>query len=219
MGGFKLNAATRRALEKSGFAVVQTGLTGDRLKQALPQIGQGLGRIAQTRSEDIVDELRPLLREDARNRSLSRLTGQGEQPWHVDGAHRVTPYRYVILGSPSDQPHLAETQVCEAAKIADVVSIHDLETVTYVFTSGARSFYSPIRRESQFFRLDPGCMKCPTNRSRELLSRVAYAPLKGETPIRWSKGMLLILDNHRMVHRRMDASAETERLLYRVSIV
>jgi alpha-ketoglutarate-dependent taurine dioxygenase len=219
MRGLKLSAATQRALEISGFAAMQTGLTGDCLKQTLLQIGRGLGHIAQTRSEDIVHELRPLLRKDARNLSLSRLTGQGEQPWHVDGAHLDTPYRYVVFASPLDQPHLAKTQVCEAAKIADVADIYDLETIIYVFTSGARSFYSTIKRERQFFRLDPGCMKCPTNRSRELLSRIAYARLKGEHSIRWSKGMLLILDNHRMLHRRMDASAESERVLYRVSIV
>lgn len=161
------------------------------------------------------DELRPVGKDDAPPSSLSAACGSGEQPLHTDGAHVSKPCRWLLLVStePSAVPTLfwpysfrdVNSQVGDA-----------LREGLFTVVSGPNSFLAPARSVAML-RFDPGCMR-PSD-ARAIIAAEFLSTRKSTALEHMWDGAntFLLLDNHRTLHARGDASAEPDRLMYRIS--
>lgn len=205
-----LRAALTEAA-KSGWAVGSASLDG------LKREGRWLNWTTQaTRGHpEGADELRPLAKGEASPSSLSATFESGEQPLHTDGAHLLKPCRWLLFVSTeaSDVPTLFWPYNGRDvdARVSDA-----LREGLFTVVSGPSSFLAPARSVA-VLRCDPGCMRPSDGRAvmaANFLATRRHAALEHmwEGP-----NDFLLLDNHRTLHARGDASAEPDRLLYRIN--
>ena len=151
----------------------------------------------------------PTPREDARRNSLSGVYGTGRFPWHTDGAVSNHAPKWIAMYSarPSTVPteilepddslltRLRRTNVCVRAR--------DGRTVVHrAAVQGADG--------SQVLRWDPRAAP-PTNPG--IVDIVEKVSPTGS--VSWQADTFVIIDNHRLLHRRPPADAEPSRLLLR----
>ncbi len=189
-------------------------------KLALLELGRSLGTPASTRTRSLVDELTPQDRQKANARSLSRITGTGRQPWHMDLAHRVEPARYLVMGMYECTPTAASTELLDTSMLIGDQHRVAAFSEPFLIRTGASSFYATLTSKSQpFLRFDPGCMQGATDHAKQLMQKVLEQDLPATHTHCWEAGSILIVDNWKMLHRRADASSSTKRTLYRVSVM
>lgn len=153
--------------------------------------------------------LRPTATEDARKGTHSASVGLGEFPWHTDGAIALTPPQWMVLRC-IEATHPTSTQICLPG--ADLRrELHSL-TLLIRQESGRKAYVPAIinaGRGEWRLRWDPRSAVFGPNEAR---SAVEHAQPTDE--VAWRPGRILVLNNHRVMHRRPSVSS-TGRALVR----
>lgn len=107
-----------RMLEETGWVFTQckTEDAGE-FELAVLRLGRFLGTPTTTRSRRFVDRLTPKPAYSSHPRSLSRMTGTGQQPWHMDMAHRLEPARFLVMGMHECPPKSANTELLDVSTL------------------------------------------------------------------------------------------------------
>jgi len=192
----------------------------------LLEISRALGEPMASRiNGPLVDILRVVEAENARERSLSAKYGTGAFPWHTDLAHIRIPPRFVLmrsLGAAGARPSLLfDTNGLCRSPYEDA----SLRTDIWLVNGGRGRFLTPIindtlLRETRIFRYDP-CVMRPmqqTSPSAALIKRLNHS--RATAVIQWAPGLCVIIDNWRMAHARapQPGKPEPERMMERVLI-
>lgn len=183
-------------------------------------IAEAVGKPMPTRGRALVDILRPTPPENAHPRSLSVRYGTGVQPWHIDTAHRPIPARYLVFGCKDSGEIGTRTMLTDWGSVFnDRDVLVAARTEPFLIRGGRGCFYSTIQHHDRLFtRFDPGCMEPCRPAGRELQSEIETAQPKNAIAIDWRPGLIVIIDNWRMAHRRLDATNSPSRELLRVSV-
>jgi len=202
------------------------------LRAPTPQSGFGeeilsfaraVGNPCAGRNGHLIERLTPAEWSKANRSSLSATHGVSALPLHVDGSHRSTPPRFVILACerPGSLPVPTVLARFDELDLAPE-ELHQCETAPFLIRNGRQSFYSTILDTSRpFLRFDLGCMtalsEAASNISRTIAGRLIQL---GPALIEWTAGDILIIDNWRVLHGRGLPSAvtSTDRCLIRVSV-
>lgn len=216
-----LSPNQRAVLNACGWISSQTQASNsDNFKLVLLELGQSLGTPVPTRSRSLVDELTPLNKQKALPRSLSRITGAGQQPWHMDLAHRIVPSRYLVMGMHHTVTDTASTELLDASTFVPNKLQEEALSEPFLVRTGGRSFYATMTVNGQsFLRFDPGCMQGATTRAIALMQKLLDQDPAPSYVHRWEAGSVLVIDNWKMLHRRADATNSVSRTLYRVSVM
>lgn len=191
------------------------------LPDAMMEIGNALGIPVAPRGRVLVQSLAPTAASEARAASMSAKYGMGQQPWHIDLAHWPVPARYILLGceSPGGSSTATELTHCSALFRASV-DLDTARTQPYLVRNGRESFYSTLLdKRRPFARIDPGCMNPCSDAARMLQTRIQSFRPESTVEIRWKPGAILIVDNWKVAHRRLDATHASDRRLLRVSVM
>lgn len=210
-----------RMLKECGWVATQhMADDADAFEQAVLSLGQFLGTPITTRTRRLVDRLTPKLADMAHPHSLSRMSGTGQQPWHVDMSHRVEPARYLVMGMHECPARTADTELLDASTLVPADLHEEALAEPFLFRTGAQSFYATIKvKGAPFVRFDPGCMHGTTARAKALMQQLLDRTLAPTHVHEWTPGAVLVIDNWKMLHRRADATAFINRTLYRVSVM
>lgn len=216
-----LSPSERATLDARGWISLQGQASKSHdFKLVLLGLGQSLGTPVPTRSRSLVDELTALNKHEANPCSLSRITGTGQQPWHMDLAHRMEPARYLVMGMHEAGTDTACTELLDASTLIPKILQAEALSEPFLVRTGARSFYATMSVKGQpFLRFDPGCMQGATTRAKTLMQKVLDQDLAPSHTHRWGPRSVLVIDNWRMLHRRADAANSANRTLYRVCVM
>ena len=193
------------------------------LATEIMHLARTLGEPMGGRRDRMVEMLMPMAAERAKANSLSERHGLGAFPFHIDGAHRSRPPRFLILACVDAGASPVPTLLARFHELSlDKVDCQRCATAPFVVRNGRRSFYSTITAEVRpFVRFDPCCMKplCP---DADALAKTIAARSEelGPTAIYWMAGDILILDNWRVLHGRGTGPSvpSRERCILRVAV-
>ena len=201
-----------------GFTQLEAGDT-DSLERQLLELASTLGTPQPTRSKTLVDRLVPQKKDQAHPNSLSASTGLGVQPWHIDLAHFQTPARYIIFACECEGGNQVPTELVYWKSLLDLVDYESAHTEPFLVRNSSCSFYATMLTQSQgFLRFDPGCMQPVTEGAKTLMKKLCGKRIKPTLRINWKPGQVVIIDNWRMLHRRLNAHSAQDRVLLRVSL-
>ena len=191
------------------------------LPDVLMEIGNALGIPVAPQGRALVQSLVPTAATEARVASMSAKYGLGQQPWHIDLAHWPVPARYILFGCESPGNSSAATELTRCSALFRIsVDLNAASTHPYLVRNGRESFYSTLLdKHRPFARLDPGCMDPRSDAARKLQTRIQSFRPESTMEIRWKLGAILIVDNWKVAHRRLDATHATDRRLLRVSVM
>lgn len=207
------------ALDESGYA-----LFGAVCADNVQRLGELLGEIrVDPRSPQSVRDIRPQTLYEAKPNTLSSRYGAGGFPFHTDVAHWEEPARYVLLyceqpGSGARPTHLQNTWVWtlspddKSAALTEVWKTGHLRPqLCTVGRLGSRGLA---------LRFDEACMQPMTAGARKLRRTLVDQIRKCHViDVNWTARMLLIIDNHRMLHARGRArQLDRDRVLKRALI-
>jgi alpha-ketoglutarate-dependent taurine dioxygenase len=209
--------AHRLQLDTNGFVVIQ-GYHSDQLLAFAERLGRPS---PDARNPSLVRDLFPRPRSESTTNTLSSRYGTGEFPFHTETAYWRSPARYLFLycvepGS-GDRPtlllDLAAMSVDDRAILARELWVVRYTRQPYLTTVLDQS------AKGSLFRYDPACMRPVEERGQSpvILTRVLNEVRA--VRIYWRHAMLLILDNHRLLHGRGAANvADPDRHLRRVLV-
>jgi len=191
----------------------------NRLSEYANELGEPIkGR----KSVDIVQKLVPISKDKAHPYSLSSKHATGVFPLHVDTAHWITPCRYLIFGCLNEGESLRPTILLDFNSLELTMEEKDyLYNSPFIIKNGRNSFYGSIlANHREFIRYDSGCMT-PANggtcKMEDLLSSKKVQ--ESLTKIIWESGMILIIDNWRIMHGRgTPMKSGMDRELYRILV-
>jgi hypothetical protein len=191
------------------------------LAQVIEETGSLLGLPVAPRGGALIQSLAPTDRTDSRPASMSSIYGMAQQPWHVDLAHWPVPARFIVLGCESTGDRCIPTEITDCSELfvnpSDNRAAH---CQPYLIRNGRESFYSTmLDKQRPFVRLDPGCMVPRSESAKSLQARIQSLRPEATVAIEWAVGDVLVLDNWRVAHRRLDATNAMERRLFRVSVM
>jgi hypothetical protein len=151
-------------------------------------------------------------RELARNWSLSGSFGRGSFPWHTDGAISSNPPRWLVL-RPVELSEPTSTELLDPAP----AMLHRLaRTVLIARDHAGRARYLPARVPTQHgYRLRWDPRACPPRISSIADEVDAMPPTR---TVEWRHGRVLVIDNHRLLHRRPAVAPGATRVLQRTYI-
>jgi hypothetical protein len=174
------------------------------------------------RRKQIIGTLKPHTAKSAHPNSLSSRFSMGEFPLHNDTAHWSTPCRYVLLACANAGTGRRRTRLLDFQSIdltpEDRLLLH---TEPMRVQNGRYSFYSTVlSKDREFIRFDPGCMAPTSSRGcfvKVIVSGDRLGPQVHE--VEWKPGMVLVIDNWRVLHGRGVASEEDQdRTLLRILV-
>lgn len=189
----------RTALAEQGFVTLDPDVK-------LWSLFDGIGRL------DRPILLRSTDRDAARGWCLSGTYGRGAFPWHTDGAISSHPPRWLVL-RPME---VSEATATELLRPTLALRERLRRTVLIARDHANRTRYLPAlmpTNDGHRLRWDP--------RTCKPLSTSAAIDLDGATPsvvIRWELGRTLVIDNHRVLHRRPAVAAAARRVLERTYV-
>jgi alpha-ketoglutarate-dependent taurine dioxygenase len=209
-------------LKERGWSVFRLPTTDiPDLEDNLLSFATCFGNPVSSRNAKLVDRLCPTPPAKAHPKSLSAIYGTGILPWHIDMAHRLEPARFIILACEKVGNISAATEMTEWKNL--LTSPDDLEAARaepFLIQNGRNSFYSTLLDRSRpFLRFDPACMKSNTERGHKLLEKLSSVKPEHVIQIHWEPFQAVVIDNWRMLHRRLDASQALGRTILRVSIM
>jgi alpha-ketoglutarate-dependent taurine dioxygenase len=187
-----------------------------------------LGRPIQSRrNTSLVDRLTVTRQEEAYPRSLSAIYGVDAFPFHTDSAYLHIPPQFMLLrlaeGSKSDRPTLLhDVHSLSFTEEEKRVILRDV----WLVNGGRGRFLTTLLNNtlvpgSTIFRYDRCCMR-PAHPTFNKSSLILDSRCNELTPItiNWTNGLILILDNWRMLHARGQGSIEDnkQRVLERVLV-
>ena len=214
------------ALLRLRQAIVDARYQGWRLLALGPQvlgptsfsrICAALGGTSARRDGSHIDVLSPVCQDQARSNSLSSRHGRGVFPVHVDGAHMPIPPRFVVLyckSITSGHPTVIQEWSSVVARLGET---RRLEREVFTYRSGRWTFNDPVlSRRRAFVRFDPGCMVSATRYADDLLRDLITATLEApRREVRWTPGLVLVVDNWKMLHGRGEPLCAGKRVLFR----
>jgi hypothetical protein len=172
--------------------------------------------VPSRRGGPTTDVLKPATAQDAPRQSLSATVGLSTQPLHTDGAHHPVAPDIILLSSETASSVPTLLWSFSNAQIPTATG-HDLRHGLFTVRTGKDAFLAPALDRGRV-RFDPGCMTPSDSRS----SRVAdyFSALGTEaTPHYWTQpGLLLAIDNTKVLHARGSAEDEPDRSMHRISI-
>lgn len=171
----------------------------------------GWRAVATRRSDAPITSLRVRDSAQARPRSLSAKYGRGALPLHTDGAHMQRPPDFVVLAAKSASP------VGTLLSAVPNERVNDWRHGVFVVDGGASQFLATaIDSVTGRYRLDPGCMSPADSRSQAVVS-CAQGLAATALVHRWKARTVLVIDNRKVLHGRMDAQADPGRTLQRIA--
>jgi alpha-ketoglutarate-dependent taurine dioxygenase len=213
-----------KILDSEGWIKKNIGIAS---KEELLYIGELLGQPVSSRNNNVlIDELRPLEKNQAKINSLSSKFGTKSFPFHTDTAYKKIPVRYIILYAINPGAGHRTTLLVDGLRIFDLkVNKSKLESAIFKIKNGRYSFITnmiEINKDATYrIRFDLSCMIPATRESIVMLNKCKKL-IEGQEIIEleWVKGDLLILDNWRMLHGRGSVQVnDDDRLLYRLNIL
>lgn len=219
--GFDLSFALER-LDAHGYACFESVSLSNAV-----HIGQSLGfLVPSVRGGSLVDELTPTVSERARPKSLSSLYGQGAFPFHTDSAGHPVPPHYLLLRLREDSRTERPTFVLGLNSLN--FSQDELLLLcrdVWIVNAGRGRFLTSILSNTNFpghtiLRYDTRMMRPAHEEFRGSFSLMqAKVRHASAIEIRWQPGMLLLIDNWRMMHSRGESPIVDEnRVLQRVLV-
>ena len=173
-------------------------------------------------SGPLLDTLEAQDADVARRRSLSAEVGRGRFPWHTEGSHWPTPPRYFMLRFTSGDP--APTLLAPFSSLAfSTDDIQLLRRSMFRVASPRGKFLTTIlesrgRSIGDIVRFDRRVLHPATPEAWRAAHRVDQV-LDSHDPITidWQSGLILIVDNWRVLHSRESVAGERtiERVLVR----
>ncbi|WP_370741094.1 MULTISPECIES: TauD/TfdA family dioxygenase [Pseudomonas] len=176
------------------------------------------GAVLAGRNRKVLETLKTLRADEAPLSSLSRFSGESAQPWHIDGSHLPIPPRYLILGCHSiNGAGAPPTQLLRVKDAGFPLLASRRETFTV--KNGRSSFYSTIASTDRtWIRFDPACMTAQTEQGRTIFEALESPPVQPCLTLEWTAGLILLVDNWTVLHRRGNASGMGHRTLLRISL-
>lgn len=202
-----------------GYSVVM-----GRTKAAVLDIAAKLGvPLVESRDPSLYRVISPTPREGSRPNTLSSRYGTEPFPFHTDTAYWLDPARYLLLhcrhaGSGGRPTLLIDTFKWRLKHDERALLFRGLWIV-----GDKRPFLGTVLTSTPRgvrIRYDRDCMR-PAAKSGEFASKLLAHKIRSSrvTRLTWRRGMLLILDNYRMLHSRGAASApDPDRELGRVLV-
>jgi len=176
------------------------------------------GSVVAGRNRKVLETLKTLRANEAPLSSLSRFSGADAQPWHVDGSHLLIPPRYLILGCHSISGGGAPPTQLLKVKDAGLPLLASRRE-TFTVKNGRSSFYSTIANTDRtWIRFDPACMTAHTEEGRTIFEGLESHSIQPSLNLEWTVGVILIVDNWTVLHRRGNASGIGHRTLLRISL-
>jgi alpha-ketoglutarate-dependent taurine dioxygenase len=223
--GTVLPNSDRCALRGHGWMISELDASSETsLRGGLLSLASSFGNPVPPRNgAPVVSTLRPTASESARGHSLSARFSVGKFPYHTDTAHWPVPCRFVLLACVNPGAANRDTVLFDSAALCLTQQDRDLLYSTpFRVINGRRSFFSTVLQHGQpFIRYDQGCM-APVLGSGQRAERI-FSDRDAQhgllVPFRWKRGMVLIVDNWRVLHGRDQASCnDGERALLRVLV-
>lgn len=166
-------------------------------------------------SDDDIQVLRPMGKQQARVRSLSAQYGYEPFPFHTDGAHLEIPPEFMLLAAQQQDAGDSPTHLKRLWAPPPPASADDMRQGVFRVDAGRRSFYATCQSADGRMRFDPGCMAPIDPRSRRLCT--AILGVEPDFSHRWTRpDEILIVDNARVMHARGHVDNSSRRALYRV---
>jgi len=195
----------------------------DDLFDVLIEYANELGNpIKGRKSSGIVQKLVPVSKESAYPNSLSYKYETEAFPLHVDTAHWIKPCRYLILGCMDEGASMRPTTLLDFNSLEITKEEKDeLYNAPFIIRNGRSSFYGNIlAKNREFIRYDSGCMISANNSSSQIADLFSSERVrKLLTEVFWEKGMVLVIDNWRILHGRGKPMKNgRDRELYRVLV-
>lgn len=167
------------------------------------------------RGEPPISLLRPVADTEAHPNSLSAKYGTGAQPLHTDGAHLLVPPDIVILGCETISQ--IPTKLWRNADPFVRFPPQYLRHGVFAVLAGRNSFYATAY-SNRAFRFDPGCMVPCDKRAREAVAHFEDA-LGDAVDHLWNEpGLVLAIDNRKLLHARSSAESEPDREIQRLAL-
>jgi hypothetical protein len=175
----------------------------------LLNVARQLGKpVPSRRNAPLIDRLMPTKQEDAHPRSLSAVYGIGEFPFHTDSAYIPIPPRFMLLHlieGTSDRPTLLhDVRSFPFTEEEKRVMLRDV----WLVNGGRGRFFTSLMNDTlvpgiTITRYDQCCMR-PAHRTFGSSSVILNSYCRETDPytVNWAKGLLLILDNWRILHAR-----------------
>ena len=216
-------SAITEAITQRGVAVTRGGFGEDLIGNARA-IASLLGKPVPTRrGRSDFDVLRPTEASAAKGSSLSARFGSGEFPLHVDTAHWVVPCRFLVLACEDPGAESRPTRILDWHSLSLGRAERDLLlSAAFKVVNGRRSFFSSVlSTRRHFVRYDPGCMRAVDRRSEDAVGLIAeLGASRFITEFAWEKGLILVIDNWRVLHGRGPSECpDHNRCRFRVSVV
>ena len=176
----------------------------------LTQYASELGKpVPSQRDSGLIDLLKPKTIDQARKTSLSGQYGLGAFPFHTDNAHKRIPPHYVLLRLVGVTDEVSPTLLHDIKNIG--LSGSDfarLRRDVWIVNGGLGVFTSTIinsksTAHTEIVRYDPICMR-PAHKNFGKSAEILYGACDRFSPIKiqWHYGLLLIIDNWRILHSR-----------------
>ena len=190
----------------------------------LLELARSLGRPVPSPTGELVKELRPTPRANARAGTLSYTYSTGSFPLHTDTAFWPVPTKYIVLRARGD--FRRPTKVLNFADLfceRNNDFCASAERSIWITRTPSKSFYCSMKfqsGEATGWRYDCQCMS-PVNNAA-LKVRQSLSSLLTDTRcdyIQWSADVALVLCNWEVLHGRGPApSNENGRILERIYV-
>lgn len=203
-------------LERDGFAVCSTSANLEDAHTSVIRIATSLGEITPGRTRR-VEVLEPVDKRNARRHSLSAIFGTGQFPWHTDTAHLTEPVRFIVLAAIECSRATAPTIMTPWRRgISSLLSEDDIASALFLVNNGRSSFYAGmLPNDARYLRYDPGCMTPVNDAATRVSVQLAEWSPPDQHVFRWEPGVVLVIDNWNMLHRRGSTDSTTHRKLLR----
>ncbi len=214
-----LSDRSRKTLKETGYVVVRA-----MSEPAVLAVARQLGTpVADVRDDSLYRLISPTDKEIARTNTLSSRYGTGAFPFHTDAAYWRVPADFLLLhcvqpGSGS-RPTLLIDFFGWRLKRDELLHL----TRGLWIAGDKRAFLcTAVTRaeEGARVRYDADCMR-PTTATGQAASQLMLKGIRKSKPasVTWRRGMLLILDNRRILHARGKPTApDGDRQLGRVLV-
>ena len=193
-------AALAAKLSVDGYAVA-CGIDSSEKHLALASC---FGRPALNADGGVLSRLTVKTQEHALPKSLSAIHGNCAFPFHTDTAFWPLPCHYLPLRAVEGDLRRT-TRILAGASLLEGLNPVLVERSCWTVNTGVGAFYANLLCGSKpgLLRLDFGCMKPANSAARGLACELTTRTQQAHgIEIAWSAGMVLILNNWRMLHAR-----------------
>ena len=207
-------------LETRGWAC----LTGVTSRSELLELARSIGHPVPSPTGELVKELTPTLRADARKGTLSDTYGTGLFPLHTDTAFWPVPSRYVVLRVRGDiRRHTTVLTFADLLREGTAELYALAERSVWLVRTPSKSFYCSMKfrsRGTTGWRYDRQCM-IPVNDAAVKVQELLRPLLLGDRIhyINWTDDLAVVLCNWEVLHGRGPSPpCENGRILERVYV-